>query len=239
MHILGISAFYHDAPRRSSRDGEIVAAAQEERFTRKKHDARFPRHALELLPRARPASRLERRRPRRVLRQAAPQVRAPARDLPRVRAARLRVVPHGDAGVAAGEALPEGPAADELQAAAAGRRWDARLLFTEHHLSHAASAFFPSPFERRPCSRSTASANGRRPSLALGRGNKLEVAAGDPFPALARPALLGVHLLHRVQGELRRVQADGPGAVRRADDTPTDPREPDRPEGRRLVPARP
>src|SRR5215468_8483445 len=47
MRILGISAFYHDSAAALVSDGEIVAAAQEERFTRKKHDARFPRHAVE------------------------------------------------------------------------------------------------------------------------------------------------------------------------------------------------
>ena len=45
--ILGISAYYHDSAAALLRDGEIVAAAQEERFTRKKHDARFPGHAIE------------------------------------------------------------------------------------------------------------------------------------------------------------------------------------------------
>src|SRR5216683_823213 len=46
MHILGVSAYYHDSAAALIRDGEIVAAAQEERFSRKKHDARFPTHAL-------------------------------------------------------------------------------------------------------------------------------------------------------------------------------------------------
>ena len=46
MRILGISAFYHDSAAALIEDGRIVAAAQEERFTRKKHDARFPRHAV-------------------------------------------------------------------------------------------------------------------------------------------------------------------------------------------------
>ena len=57
MRILGISAFYHDSAAALVRDGEIVAAAQEERFTRKKHDAGFPAHAVALLPATRPASR--------------------------------------------------------------------------------------------------------------------------------------------------------------------------------------
>ena len=47
MIILGLSAFYHDSAAALLRDGEIVAAAQEERFTRQKHDSRFPRHAID------------------------------------------------------------------------------------------------------------------------------------------------------------------------------------------------
>ena len=47
VHILGISAYYHDSAAALLRDGDIVAAAQEERFTRKKHDPRFPAHAIE------------------------------------------------------------------------------------------------------------------------------------------------------------------------------------------------
>ena len=52
MRILGISAFYHDSAAAAVEDGRIVAAAQEERFTRKKHDASFPRHAIEYCARA-------------------------------------------------------------------------------------------------------------------------------------------------------------------------------------------
>ena len=69
----------------------------------------------------------------------------------------------------------------------------------------------------RRCSASTASASGRRPSPGWRRGNSSDAAVGDRLPALAGPALLGVHLLHRIQGELRRVQADGPRALRRAE----------------------
>ena len=58
MRILGISAFYHDSAAALVEDGRIVAAAQEERFTRKKHDAAFPRNAHRLLPGRRPASKL-------------------------------------------------------------------------------------------------------------------------------------------------------------------------------------
>ena len=79
--ILGISAFYHDSAAALVVDGQIVAAAQEERFTRNKHDPAFPAQADRLLP-ARGGAVAGRPRLRRVLRQAADQVRAAARDLP-------------------------------------------------------------------------------------------------------------------------------------------------------------
>src|SRR5215470_6103576 len=56
MQILGISAFYHDSAAALVRDGEIIAAAQEERFTRKKHDSRFPSHAVDYCLKAAGAS---------------------------------------------------------------------------------------------------------------------------------------------------------------------------------------
>ena len=91
MRILGISAFYHDSAAALVADGEIVAAAQEERFTRKKHDRGLSAARGRLLPAGRRRRRLDERRLRRLLRQAAAQVRAAARDLPRLRAARLQV----------------------------------------------------------------------------------------------------------------------------------------------------
>ena len=110
------------------------------------------------------------------------------------------------------------------------------LWFTEHHESHAACAFFPSPFEQRG-----------DPHLRRGGGVGDEqrrrrarephrAAAPAQLPALARPPLLGVHLLLRVPGELGRVQADGPRALRRAAVRRPHPRPPRRPARRRLVP---
>ena len=89
MNILGISAFYHDSAAALVEDGRMVAAAQEERFTRKKHDSRFPAHAIAYcLGEAGAASPISTRR---FLRQAVPEIRAPAGNLPGVRAAGLRV----------------------------------------------------------------------------------------------------------------------------------------------------
>jgi hypothetical protein len=91
-----------------------------------------------------------------------------------------------------------------------------RMSSSEHHYSHAASAFFPSPFERPRSSPSTASASGRRRAGAWARATQIELLLEQRFPHSPRPALLGLHLLHRLQGQLRRVQAHGPRALRRA-----------------------
>ena len=91
-----------------------------------------------------------------------------------------------------------------------------RFVFTEHHESHAASAFFPSPFEEAAIL--TLDGVGEWATATL-RHRPRQQDQADPraaLPAFARPALLGVHLLLRLQGQLRRVQADGPGALRRA-----------------------
>ena len=73
----------------------------------------------------------------------------------------------------------------------------------------------------------------------LGPGQQARDAEGAPLPAFARPALFGLHLLHRLQGQLRRVQGHGPGALRRAEVQGPDPRQDRRPQGRRHLPPRP
>ena len=148
-NILGISAYYHDS-----------AAALARRRRDRRGRARRALHAQEArraLPRARDSllpggsrNRPGRRRPRRLLRQAAGEVRAAARDLSELRAERYPFVHRRDAGLAQGEAVSEDHAA---QGARGARRvQDKRdlppLLFAEHHQSHAASAFYFSPFER-------------------------------------------------------------------------------------------
>ncbi len=145
MRILGISAFYHDSAAALVDGGRIVAAAQEERFTRRKHDAGYPRRAIDCC-----------------LRQGgvglADVDRVVFYDKPFLKFERLietsvAFAPRGLRAFAA--ALPawvgdklfqKGALRRELAAAAPGVDWNARLLFAEHHVSHAASAFYPSPF---------------------------------------------------------------------------------------------
>ena len=86
-----------------------------------------------------------------------------------------------------------------------------------HHESHAATAFFPSPF--RQAAILTLDGVGEWATTTIGRdrGRPHRAVARTPLPALARPAVLGLNLLLRLQGRFRRVQADGPGALREAE----------------------
>ncbi|KAF5037287.1 Decarbamoylnovobiocin carbamoyltransferase [anaerobic digester metagenome] len=142
-YILGISAYYHDSAAALLRDGEIVAAAHEERFTRKKHDASFPEHAA-----------------RYVLEEAGiglPELASVAfYDKPYLKFERLMETYHGFAPRGVVSFLSAMPVwikeklfmkkmlREELAKLGQGKP---RILFPEHHLSHAASAFYPSPFD--------------------------------------------------------------------------------------------
>ena len=137
--ILGISAFYHDSAACLLRDGEIVAAAQEERFTRKKGDASFPEHAIEYCLTAGNVA-------------AADLSYVGFYDKPLLKFERiletyLGVVPRGYRSF-----LKAGPLwmKEKLHMGKRVREalgFDGEVRYAEHHESHAASAFFPSPFE--------------------------------------------------------------------------------------------
>ncbi len=140
MNILGISAFYHDSAAALVRDGEIVAAAQEERFTRKKHDSRFPFKAIEC-----------------VLKEGAITMNdvdhlvyyeRPALKFQRILASFIAYAPQGlDSFLQA----MEGQLTQKLWIESFIRRalqFKGKVDFIKHHQSHAASAFYPSPFKR-------------------------------------------------------------------------------------------
>ncbi len=135
MKILGISAFYHDSAAALVLDGEVVAAAQEERFTRKKHDAAFPEHAIEVLPR-RGGVGPERHRRRRLLREA-------DQTFVRLLKTYLRVGPRGSGRSPPPCRLDAREAVDPVRDRAAGSSASTPAaqghVFTEHHESHAAS----------------------------------------------------------------------------------------------------
>ena len=182
MRILGISAYYHDSAAALIRDGEIVAATQEERFSRKKHDARFPSHAVEYCL-GQEGVRLD-------------QIdRVVFYDKPFLKFERLleTYIAFAPKGLQSFQmAVPlwlreklfqKALLRDELKKHTSEKiDWDRRLLFTEHHLSHAASAFFPSPFEEAAILTMDGVGEWATTSLARGKGNHLEITREIHFP---------------------------------------------------------
>lgn len=147
MKVLGISAFYHDSAAALISDGEIIAAVQEERFTRIKHDASFPVNAIEFcLNESRFAlSDID----------LIVFYEKPLLKFKRLLSTYVRYAPKGFGSFR--KALPiwlgtklfqKRHILNYFSKKCASVNWKDRLLFSEHHLSHAASAFFPSPFEK-------------------------------------------------------------------------------------------
>jgi len=181
MRILGISAYYHDSAAALLDDGRIVAAAQEERFTRRKHDSRFPHAAV-----------------RYCLAEAGVDASAVDRvvfyDKPFVKFERLletylASAPRGFRSFRT--ALPvwlkeklflKRLLATELTSLASGVDWPERLLFAEHHQSHAASAFYPSPFDEALVLTVDGVGEWATTSVAHGRGNRLDILRELHFP---------------------------------------------------------
>jgi carbamoyltransferase len=174
--ILGISAFYHDSAAALVVDGKVVAAAQEERFSRKKHDSRFPRQAIEFC-----------------LQQAG--IRAadldqvgfyekPLLKFDRLLETYLSFAPAGFWSFR--KAMPEW-AGKKLQLRREIRRglnneFRGRICFCEHHQSHAASAFFPSPFEQAAVLTMDGVGEWATTTMGIGRSNQLELTDEIRFP---------------------------------------------------------
>ncbi len=181
MHILGLSAYYHDSAAALVQDGRIVAAAQEERFTRKKHDARFPANAVEFCLSSAGLA-------------PGDIDRVAFYDKPFLKFERLLetyacLAPQGFKSFRM--AIPlwlreklflRDLLVKELKALDPDIDWSRRLLFSEHHLSHAASAFFPSPFEDAVVLTMDGVGEWATTSVALGHGNRLEVRKEIHFP---------------------------------------------------------
>lgn len=175
MRVLGISAFYHDSAAALVDDGAIAAAVQEERFTRRKHDAAFPRHAAAwCLSRAKGPI------------DAVVYYEKPLLKFERILATASAVAPRGFRAFAA--AMPlwlrerlwmPGLIEDEMRALGLAA---VPVYFCGHHESHAASAFFPSPFERAAIL--TLDGVGEWTTTALGRGagNAFELTRELRFP---------------------------------------------------------
>jgi carbamoyltransferase len=167
VYILGISAYYHDSAACLLRDGEIVAAAQEERFTRVKGDAAFPSRAVEYC-----------------LKTGGVQMSdvkylgfydKPLLKFERILETYLGVAPRGFKSF-----LKAGPLwvkeklyTDKQLRTAAG--FDGEILYAEHHESHAASAFFPSPFESAAILTIDGVGEWATASIGLGEGNDIQI----------------------------------------------------------------
>ncbi len=181
MRVLGISAFYHDSAAALIEDGRIVAAAQEERFTRKRHDAGFPRAAIRYCLEA-AGSALE------------DVDYVVFYDKPFLKFERLletyvAFAPRGFRSFRMAMPLwlreklfQKNLLRKELQTFDPGFDAEQRLLFAEHHQSHAASAFFPSPFKEAVVLTMDGVGEWATTSLSLGRDNHLEMVKEIHFP---------------------------------------------------------
>ena len=181
MRILGVSAFYHDSAAALIEDGRVIAAAQEERFTRKKHDAGFPANAIEFC-----------------LDQAGIELSEvdfvtfydkPFLKFERLLETYLAFAPRGFASFRM--AIPvwlkeklfqKDLLRKEFRKFDPDFDWMNKLLFAEHHQSHAASAFFPSPFEEAVVLTMDGVGEWATTSVAIGSGNKLEMVKEIHFP---------------------------------------------------------
>ena len=181
MLILGISAFYHDSAAALVRDGDIIAAAQEERFTRKKHDAGFPANAIRwCLAEAKSAQEKI---------DYVVFYDKPFLKFERLLETYVAFVPHGFTSFR--KALPVWIAEKLFQKDMLRRELDDideglgdpdKLLFTEHHYSHAASAFYPSPFDEAAVLTLDGVGEWATTSVGVGRGSDLVLTKEIHFP---------------------------------------------------------
>ena len=179
MNILGISAFYHDSAAAFIRDGEIIAAAQEERFSRVKHDHRFPIHAVRycLAEAGIADGGLD----------AVAFYDKPITKFARILETYFSVAPKGLRSfmMAVPLWLREKlwiPMEIERSLLKCGIKMPDQMYFPEHHESHAASAFFPSPFQNAAVLTVDGVGEWGTSSIGYGKGNKLELLSEMHFP---------------------------------------------------------
>ena len=179
--ILGISAFYHDSAACLLKDGKIIAAAQEERFSRKKHDPRYPHHAIEF-----------------VLKYSNMKLseidlivffEKPFLKFERLLETYVAFAPRGFVSFA--KAMPiwikeklfqKKLLFNKLKQHDQDYKSDKNIFFSDHHLSHAASAFFPSPFDEAVILTADGVGEWATTTVAVGNNNKLEVKKEIHFP---------------------------------------------------------
>lgn len=181
MIILGISAYYHDSAAALVHDGIIVAAAQEERFSRKKHDSRFPHDAINycLLDSGLTLDDVD----------YVAFYDKPFLKFERLLETYLSFAPAGFSSFRTSmpiwlreKLFLKNLLGSELKKISGQFDAEVKLRFSEHHLSHAASAFFPSPFQEAAVLTMDGVGEWATTSLALGRGNQLEIIKEIHFP---------------------------------------------------------
>ena len=179
--ILGISAFYHDSAATILVDGKIIAAAQEERFTRKKHDASYPFNAIEFVLNF-----------AKITLSDVDQViffEKPFLKFERLLETYVAFAPSGLKSLCM--AMPiwlkdklfqKKMLFNELKRHDNNFNDNKKIYFSDHHLSHAASAFFPSPFEEAVVLTADGVGEWATTTVAIGKGNNLEIKKEIHFP---------------------------------------------------------
>ena len=179
--ILGISAFYHDSAACILVDGEIVAAAQEERFTRKKHDPNFPSNAIDFVLNY---SNFRLRQVDQIV-----FFEKPFLKFERLLETYVAFAPKGF--LSFSKAMPlwikeklfqKNLLFNYLKEHDQNYKSDKNIFFSDHHLSHAASAFFPSPFNEAVILTADGVGEWATTTVAVGKGNKLEIKKEIHFP---------------------------------------------------------
>ncbi len=179
--ILGISAFYHDSAACIVKNGEIIAAAQEERFTRKKHDSDYPFHAIEFVLKH---ANLKLNEVDQII-----FFEKPFLKFERLLETYVAFAPRGFASFC--KAIPiwvkdklfqKKFLFNKLKSHDINYNSDKNIFFSDHHLSHASSAFFPSPFEEAIVLTADGVGEWATTTVALGKGNKLDIQKEIHFP---------------------------------------------------------
>ncbi len=180
-YILGISAFYHDSAACLLKDGEILAAAQEERFTRKKHDASYPKNAVDFVLNF---SKLKLSEVDKIV-----FFEKPFLKFERLIETYVAFAPKGF--VSFSKAIPiwikeklfqKNFLFTKLKEHDKNYTSDRNIFFSDHHLSHAASAFFPSPFEESIVLTADGVGEWATTTVAIGKNNNLEIKKEIHFP---------------------------------------------------------
>ncbi len=179
--ILGISAFYHDSAASILKDGKIIAAAQEERFTRKKNDPSYPYNAIDFVL---GYANLDLNEVDQIV-----FFEKPFLKFERILETYVAFAPKGF--LSFSKAMPlwikeklfqKNYLFNKLKSHDKKFKSDKNIFFSEHHLSHAASAFFPSPFEEAVILTADGVGEWATTTIALGKSNKLEIKKEIHFP---------------------------------------------------------